>query len=253
MSKTQNRLIKVDKVIPIHLEIRDLLVRFKQRLLFHIPTLSLSSQDIIYLSGPNGAGKTTLLKIIAGLLRPTEGQINLPKPSLLQRWVGFKGQARILYMHQSPYLFDTNIENNILYALKAQKLTQQDKRQRLIKALKLVELDKRCHQHISLLSSGEKQKVALARAWAYNPAILLMDESSANLDTQAIEIEKNIVELLIYEGSGIVVTSHQTNALTSCCTQQWIIDNQRLIHIPNRLEVAKRQLPFTNPNHPMDT
>ncbi len=227
--------------MPIELEIRDLKVQFKERPLFHIPELHLSSQDVIYLSGENGAGKTTLLKIIAGLLHPTEGQIRSPKPSFLQKWLGFKDRTRILYMHQSPYFFDTNIENNILYALKTQKLTQQDKRQRLIQALKLVELDNRSHQHISLLSSGEKQKVALARAWAYNPAILLMDESSANLDTKAIEIEKNIVELLISKGAGIVVTSHQTNALTSCCTQQWIIDNQRLIHIPNKLEMIKSQ------------
>lgn len=231
-------------MIPIQLEMRDLRVHFKQGLLFHIPLLRLSSQDMIYLSGQNGVGKTTLLKIIAGLLPPTQGQINLPKPSLLQKWAGFKGQSRILYMHQSPYLFDTSIENNILYALKRQKLTQQDKRQRLIKALKLVELDNRRHQHISLLSSGEKQKVALARAWASNPAILLMDESSANLDTQALEMEKSIVEQLIYQGTGIVVTSHQANALTSCCTQQWIIDNQRLTHIPNRLEVTEKQASF---------
>jgi tungstate transport system ATP-binding protein len=232
---------KVGQLMAIQLEMRNILVQFKQRRLFHIPTLSLGSQDMVYLSGQNGTGKTTLLKIIAGLLRPTQGQINLPKPSLLQRWAGFEGQARILYMHQSPYLFDANVESNILYALKAQKLTQQDKRQRLIKALKLVELDKHGHQHVSLLSSGEKQKVALARAWAYNPAILLMDESSANLDTQATQIEKSIVKQLVHQGAGVVVTSHQTNALTSCCTQQWIIDNQRLIHIPDKLEAIKKQ------------
>ncbi len=218
------------------MEANNISVSFKDRLLFNIPYFSLHSQEKIYLSGKNGAGKTTLLKIMAGILTPTQGYINLPKPSLLQRLAGFKGQTNTLYMHQSPYLFDTNVENNILYGLKNKKLSQSDKKQRLIKVLNLIELNTVRHKHVSLLSGGEKQKVALARAWICYPSVLLMDESSANLDTQSIEIEKKIIEDLIeQQGTSLVITSHHKNALISSCTQEWIIDNQRLIQKPQLL------------------
>lgn len=208
----------------------DLSMSFQHRLLFHIPALSILPQDAIYLSGQNGVGKTTLLKILAGIQRPTKGEINHPKSNFLQRLIGLKSQPHILYMHQHPYLFDTNVENNILYGMKQLKIPTHEAHQRLLKALRLIQLESLRHEHISFLSGGEKQKVAMARAWVCQPSILLMDESSANLDSEAIQIQKMMVEDLIQQGSSVVITSHQPNLLTSCCTQHWIIDNQRLIH-----------------------
>ncbi|KXF81463.1 ATP-binding cassette domain-containing protein [Enterovibrio coralii] len=216
----------------ITLEADDLSMKYKHRLLFHIPSLRICPSDSIYLTGQNGIGKTTLLKVLAGIQKPSSGHLNLKRPSLLQRLAGFKGQSGVIYMHQTPYLFDGSVAENVAYGLKGKHFCQRTKRQLTMKALRLIGLESLSREHISLLSGGEKQKVAMARAWILNPSILLMDESSANLDADAIGAQKIMVDDLLDRGASLVITSHHANQLTECCNQQWIIENQRLIHKP---------------------
>lgn len=216
----------------VTLEAIDLSVKYKHRLLFHIPSLKINPGDAIYLTGQNGIGKTTLLKVLAGLQKPTHGALNLKQPSLLQRLAGFSGQSGVIYMHQSPYLFDGTVAENVAYGLKRKHFCQKTCRQITMQALRNIGLESLSREHVSLLSGGEKQKVAMARAWALNPSILLMDESCANLDPEAIDAQKVMVEDLLERGASLVITSHHPNKLTACCNQEWLIEHQRLIHKP---------------------
>lgn len=216
----------------IILEASDLSVKYKHRLLFHIPSLKICPGDAIYLTGPNGIGKTSLLKVLAGIQKPTTGKLNLRRPSFIQRLAGFAGQSGVIYMHQSAYLFDGTVADNVAYGLKSKQLCQRECRQLTMQALRMVGLDSLSREHISVLSGGEKQKVAMARAWALNPSILLMDESCANLDPEAIDVQRIMVEDLLDRGASLVITSHHPNSLTECCNQHWLIENQRLVHKP---------------------
>ncbi|MCV5737013.1 energy-coupling factor ABC transporter ATP-binding protein, partial [Escherichia coli] len=87
--------------------------------------------------------------------------------------------------------------------------------------LRMVGLETLADEHISVLSGGEKQRVAMARAWILKPSILLMDEPSASLDQESIERLVVMAKDLLDRGSSIVVTSHQANALTDLCKKQW--------------------------------
>lgn len=214
---------------PISVAAVNLVVKIEQRLLFQIPSFTISSGDAIYLSGHNGIGKTTLLKIIAGLQQPTSGHINLPRPTLLQKLAGFSGQSGIIYLHQNPYLFDGTVQENIAYGLKRKPFCQRTRQQLTIQALQKIGLENLLNQHISTLSGGERQKVAMARAWVLNPALLLMDESCANLDSDAIHTQQAMVKNLLDNGSSVVITSHHQNAITQYCNRQWRIENQQLI------------------------
>ncbi|KKD59456.1 ABC transporter ATP-binding protein [Grimontia sp. AD028] len=216
----------------ITLEASDLSVKYKHRLLFHIPSLKITPGDAIYLTGQNGIGKTSLLKVLAGIQKPTSGILNLRKPTLMQRLAGFAGQSGVIYMHQAAYLFDGTVAENVAYGLKGRHFCQRTCRQLTMQALRMIGLESLSREHISVLSGGEKQKVAMARAWALNPSILLMDESCANLDPDAIEAQKVMVEDLLDRGSSLVITSHHPNSLTACCNQRWSIESQRLIHKP---------------------
>ncbi|MGF1705885.1 ATP-binding cassette domain-containing protein [Enterovibrio baiacu] len=216
----------------ITLEAVDLSVKYKHRLLFHISSLKLCPGDAVYLSGQNGIGKTTLLKVLAGIQRPSSGYLNLARASWLQRLAGFTGQSGVIYMHQSPYLFDGSVIENIAYGLKGKHVCQRKQRQLTMQALRMIGLESLSREHISVLSGGEKQKVAMARAWAINPSILLMDESCANLDVEAINAQKIMVDDLRDRGASLVLTSHHPNTLTDGCNQQWLLENQRLIHKP---------------------
>ncbi|WP_421205486.1 ABC transporter ATP-binding protein [Aeromonas sp. 601027] len=196
-----------------------LTMRFGERQLFEIDRLAIAPGDAIWLHGANGVGKTTLLKILAGLLAPTRGHTNLPGRwqqrlnRLLKRDLG---PGRVTYLHQTPYLFDRTVHDNVAWAL-----------------------DKQLGSEIRVFE-------AMARAWALQPAFLLMDEPTANLDTHSVALMAALAQDLREHGSGLVVISHQSNALTDLCERQWTLARGQLqettpLKIIERHDFKKRQ------------
>lgn len=216
-------------VSQVSIQAYDLSMRFNNRLLFHIPQLNLAPREAIYLTGDNGVGKTTLLKILSGLQKPTTGRVNRQKPSWRSRL--FKGNSKggIIYMHQTPYLFDGSVFDNVSYGLKFTIKDRRTRRSEAIRALRMVGLETLADEHISVLSGGERQHIAMARAWVLKPRVLLLDESSASLDSESIERQVHLAEDLLERGSSLVITSHQPNALTALCHRQWTMINTTLI------------------------
>ncbi|KGY11205.1 ABC transporter ATP-binding protein [Vibrio tubiashii] len=217
----------------IKISAQQLLMRFNERILFHIPSLSIGPNDAIYLRGDNGVGKTTLLKILSGLMKPTTGTVSAPNDTWFNRLFSRAGRNGVIYLHQSPYLFDGTVYENVVYGIRYVKQTAKDKRAQVITALRMVGLETLADEHISVLSGGEKQRVAMARAWILKPSILLMDEPSASLDQESIERLVMMANDLLYRGSSIVITSHQQNALTELCNKQWVISDLGLKQYSN--------------------
>lgn len=216
----------------IKIHAQHLSMRFKDRVLFHIPSLSIGPNDAIYLKGDNGVGKTTLLKILSGLLKPSTGHVQAPNDNWYHKLFSRTGRKEVIYLHQSPYLFDGSVYQNVVYGIRYQKESVKDKRAQVITALRMVGLETVADEHISVLSGGEKQRVAMARAWILKPSILLMDEPSASLDQDSIERLVIMAKDLLQRGSSIVITSHQKNALTALCRKQWWIKETTLIESP---------------------
>ncbi|MCX2757632.1 energy-coupling factor ABC transporter ATP-binding protein [Vibrio cyclitrophicus] len=214
-------------------------MRYKERVLFHIPELSIGPNDAIYLKGDNGVGKTTLLKILSGLIKPSSGRIQSPIQSWQQILFPRLKFKDIIYLHQTPYLFDGSVYQNVAYGIRFNKESQKDKRAQIINALRMVGLETLADEHISVLSGGERQRVAMARAWILKPSILLMDEPSASLDKESIERLVIMAEDLLQRGASLVITSHQTNALTDLCKKQWWIKDNTLTESP-LLQVIKK-------------
>ncbi|WP_421235316.1 energy-coupling factor ABC transporter ATP-binding protein [Aeromonas enteropelogenes] len=200
---------------------------FGERQLFEIERLAITRGDTIWLHGANGVGKTTLLKILAGLLRPTRGHTNLPgcwQRRLNQLLKRDAGPGRVTYLHQTPYMFDRSVHDNIAWALGKQAESEI----RVFEALRRVELEGLAREHISILSGGERQRLAMARAWALQPAFLLMDEPTANLDTHSVALMAALAQDLREHGCGLVVISHQSNALTDLCEREWTLARGQL-------------------------
>ena len=141
---------------------------------------------LIGLLGPSGCGKSTTLNLISGLEKPTSGQIffgeddvtNLPPEN---RGVGLVFQNYALYPH-------LNVKQNIMFPLenlkKAEKLTKEQMEEKVMKAAKLVQIERLMNRKPAEMSGGQQQRVAIARALVKTPRVLLLDEPLSNLDAR---------------------------------------------------------------------
>src|SRR5579885_1743045 len=139
--------------------------------------------------GPSGAGKTTILRLVAGLLRPNAGHVEVAgssRPGV---------HPEVGYIFQDPRLLPwRTVLDNVMLPLQVKRLSQPQARLTAERALAVVGLDRAEQHYPAELSGGMKQRVAIARALSYDPAILLLDEPFAALD--AISREKLNLEML---------------------------------------------------------
>lgn len=166
-------------------EMTNIQVAFNETHILKNLSFSLPAGEILCLLGPSGCGKTTALKAIAGLVKPQQGHIDLFGQSVFsentnnvspqQRSIGFIFQDYALFPHMT-------IGQNIAYGLSA--LSKQEKQLRIKESLELVELPDLEHRYPHELSGGQQQRIAVARALAPKPNLLLMDEPFSNIDGQ---------------------------------------------------------------------
>lgn len=177
--------------------------QYGSRLVLDEISLSVKPSQILCLMGPSGCGKTTLLNLLAGLVSPTAGKV---APSL----------SSVAYVFQEPCLFPwyTTVEN-IAIGLKAQGVNQTRRLQRARTLAEKVGLADATHLYPQQLSGGMKQRVNLARAFAINPSLLLLDEPFSSLDLgtrgQAQKLVMNWVAE--HETTAILVTHDLAEAV----------------------------------------
>jgi tungstate transport system ATP-binding protein len=145
--------------------------------------------------GANGAGKSVLMRLMHGLLRPSSGSI---------RWKGADARRRQAMVFQRPVMLRRSALANVVYAL-----TLAGQQESLaMEALKEVGLVHLAHRPARVLSGGEQQRLALARAWALHPEVLFLDEPTANLDPSATREIETIIKAFDASGTKIVMATH---------------------------------------------
>jgi len=170
--------------------------------------LSLSEGELVLLTGHNGSGKTTLLRILAGLLPAQQAQ--LIYGGKVRSWQKSKGYLRdqVCYLHQTPYLFDSTVFDNIAYGLKRRGLNRHSIDARVAEILELIDLKHLAQRKSHELSGGEKQRVAIARAWVLAPRLILLDEPIANLDKRSRQQCQQLINQMQEHNIGVMLTSH---------------------------------------------
>jgi tungstate transport system ATP-binding protein len=152
------------------------------------------------LIGPNGAGKTTALRLMAGLTMPTSGRITWgDRPDVL---------ARRAIMFQKPAMLRRSAGGNLRYALSAAGMPRPDYARRVHELLALVGLGGLERRPARRLSGGEQQRLALARALAGDPAVLLLDEPTASLDPAATKAIEDVIRAVAAKGTKVVMSTH---------------------------------------------
>ena len=173
--------------------------------------------------GANGAGKSLFLRLCHGLIRPTTGRV---------LWQGAKGrdpadaQAMVF---QRPVMLRRSVAANVDYALKLRGMAAAERRAAVEDALGHTGLRRLAGNPARVLSIGEQQKLALARAWALQPEVLFLDEPTASLDPTATHAVEQIINAIDAAGTRIVMTTHDLGQARRLGDEVMFLNRGRLL------------------------
>lgn len=188
--------------------------------------------------GPNGAGKSVLMRICHGLLAPSAGTV---------RWAcalpssGPRHQAMVF---QRPVMLRRSALDNLLYGLHCAGRAGEAAMARAREALELVGLSDRASRPARVMSGGEQQRLALARAWAIAPQVLFLDEPTASLDPGAAREVEAVISAIHGAGTKIIMTTHNLGQARRLGDEVLFLDGGRLV------ERAPAATFFTHPGTP---
>jgi tungstate transport system ATP-binding protein len=193
-------------------------VRFGRQLALSDVNLAIARGERIAVVGANGSGKSTLLRASHGLVPLADGR----------RLVG-AAPPRFAMVFQRPFMLRLSAQANVELGLMLQRMPRAQRRERALRALDRVGLAKESGRMARVLSAGQQQRLALARAWAVQPDVLLLDEPTASLDPSA----KREVEALIAEfatqGITVLMTSHNLGQVKRLASRVIYLEHGRVL------------------------
>jgi len=171
--------------------------------------------------GPNGAGKSVLLRICHGLLAPCAGAV---------RWGPEAGEpVRQAMVFQRPVMLRRSALANVTYALYVNGVPREERVVRARRALEQVGLSQVADRPARVLSGGEQQRLALARAWALAPEVLFLDEPTASLDPGATREVEAVIDAIHASGTKIVMTTHDLGQAKRLGDEVILLSEGRLV------------------------
>jgi len=193
--------------------------------------LNVRKGEIFGYLGPNGAGKTTTIRIIATLLKPDKGYVEvggipaLEEPEKVREIIGVLPENIGLYENLTG-------EENLMFFAKVYNLSEEEARERIKETLEFFGLAERKDDLVGKYSKGMKKRLALARAMLHTPQILLLDEPTSGLSPEvALEVEHLIIELAKKESVTIFLSTHNLDVAERLCKRVGIIINGRLVSV----------------------
>ena len=178
-------------------------------------SFSLQAGQVCGLVGPNGAGKTTTLRSLAGLLRPTEGQLTVAGCDPQRDEIELKW--RVAYVPDDPPLFD-DLSVGAHLELIGRLYRVDHYQQKAAKLLEQFDLMSKAHAGTTTLSRGMRQKLAVCCVYLFNPQVLLLDEPLTGLDPPGIRTLLDSVRTLAESGTTVLISSHLLAMIEDVCT-----------------------------------
>lgn len=186
---------------------------YGNRTVLDLPHLSVEEGRIVGLLGPNGAGKTTLLEIFAFLSGPTSGEVWFHGKKVdYENNILRDLRRRVVIVQQHPIMFTVTVEKNLEFPLVLRKVPKQRQEKLIDELLDLVGMREFTHARAHNLSGGETQRIAIARALACSPEVILFDEPTASVDVEhQIAIERIVQGINQDKGISVIFTTHDMN------------------------------------------
>ena len=214
-------------LFPLHAQQLNFSVR--QQTLIDRVSFRLGGHGCTAILGPNGSGKTLLLRLCHGLLPVSSGQLRWGAHSPAQAQA--LGQQAMVF--QLPAILNRSVRANIDYALRVRGVKRNARRVRTEEVIEQCGLAEVRDRNARILSGGERQKLAIARAWVTRPQVLLMDEPTSELDPLAAHEIESMVRLIVAQGVRVLMTTHDMNQARHLADDVLFLEHGRLrAHLP---------------------
>jgi lipopolysaccharide export system ATP-binding protein len=223
-----------------------LLKSYTRRVVVNQASLAVTPGEVVGLLGPNGAGKTTIFYMIAGVIRPEQGQVwlagenitHLPMHRRARRGLGYLPQERSVFRRLT-------VEDNLLAVLETTGLNRAERLARMEQALEELGLGQIRGSYGFQLSGGEARRLEIARALVLRPSFVLLDEPFAGVDPIAVLDIQEVIAQIRARGIGVLITDHNVRETLHITDRAYIINQgQVLVHgVPDELvnnEIARK-------------
>lgn len=202
--------------------------------------LEVKEGEVVGLLGANGAGKTTTFTMIVGLVKPTSGKIFLDDRSIGHLPLYRRARLGISYLAQEASAFRTmSVEENLRLVLQERSINGRAQRQRIDELLEEFGLHERRQLQAIALSGGERRRLEIARALAYHPRFLLLDEPFTGIDPIQVNEIQEIVRRLRGRGLGILITDHNVRETLAITDRAYIIREGKILVAGDAASIAR--------------
>lgn len=202
-------------------------------------SFAVQTGEVYGLLGPNGAGKTTTLRILLGLLQPTSGQASIAgfgsteHPDEVKRRVGYVSANAGLY-------HGLTVREMLLFFAELYGVADEQSAIELERLTQLIGLREILDRRCANLSTGQRQRVSLARALIHRPPVMLLDEPTLGLDVLGTQVVMEYIELLRKEGKAVILTTHHLDDAERLCTRFGLMHHGELVIEGTLAELRER-------------
>ncbi|HEX6007613.1 MAG TPA: ATP-binding cassette domain-containing protein [Burkholderiales bacterium] len=203
------------------LRLRDVSFAVNGRTLIDRVSFEVAAGPRTIILGANGAGKSVLMRLCHGLLKPTAGEISWQSNG------GRPGSQSMVF--QRPVMLRRSALANVIYGLRLAGFSARESALRALDVLEAVGLESQAEHPARILSGGEQQRLALARAWAPGPEVLFLDEPTANLDPGSTRDIESIIGAIHATGTKIIMTTHNLGQARRLGDEIFFLNHGRLV------------------------
>ncbi|MFW9779942.1 MAG: energy-coupling factor ABC transporter ATP-binding protein [Candidatus Heimdallarchaeota archaeon] len=206
--------------------------------ILHEINLEFQTGQIIGVIGPNGSGKSTLLKLANGLLRPQLGTVTIDTHDIRQiRTSQLSQQIHVTFQFTRQQFFTSSVEKEILVTLERHEARESVCNQRMMELISEFRLEDCRTLHPYMLSGGEQRRLVLALAMASSAQFFLLDEPTAGLDKETIQLLFKTLYRLRNERRGVIIVSHDIDAVLKVCDKVVVLIDGNIDYLGSASEV----------------